>query len=152
MEEKEKEIAIQTVGSTVATAGTGSISFSERSEEFVATKATNHNEILLMEKDWEEIKRKTKLIKIRKHIPIVGAIGGVVASYGIEVIRALAKQETPDYLAFVISILLLLGACMLAKYIPCFSASNNETNQVHLEDLLQLEERIDKEKTKYMKR
>lgn len=149
MKETENGIAIQTMGATVATAGTGSISFGERIEEFVATKATNHNEILLMEKDWDEIKRKTKLIKIHKHIPIVEAIGGVVVTYGIEVIRALTKQETPDYLAFVISILLLIIACVLAKHVPCFSASNNETNQVHLEDLQQLEDRIDKEKIKY---
>lgn len=86
---------------------------------------------------------------IHKHIPIVEAIGGVVVTYGIEVIRALTKQETPDYLAFVISILLLIIACVLAKHVPCFSASNNETNQVHLEDMLQLEDRIDKEKIKY---
>ena len=149
MKEKENKIVIQAADETVVAAGTGSISVSERNEEFFATKATNHNEILLMEKDWEEIKRKTKLIKIHKHIPIVGAIGGAAVSYGIEVVRSLMNKEAPDYTAFVVSILLLMVACVLAKYIPCFSGSNNETNKVHLEDLLQLEDRIDKDKTRH---
>lgn len=151
MENTQKEIVFQNSSDSVATVETGSISYGGRTAAVVSTNATNHNEIFIMEKDWEEIKRKTNLINIRRHIPIVELFTGATATYGIDIIKTLLDGKTPDYSSFAISVMCLIVACIIAKLFPLFSESNNETNLVHLDDLRQLEERIDKDKDKNKK-
>lgn len=115
----------------------------EQNEKIIIRRATNHNEISIMETDWNQIKKKIFQISFTKRLDIFAMLYGATVPYIINIISALVHKETPNYAPLVICIILILSCKFFSKYIPYLSEHTDTENSVHLSDLKNIIEQVD---------
>lgn len=119
------------------------INFTSSDREYTVnrTPKTNHNEVIILSQDWEEIKDKTNKIKF-----VTFSINAYELIIGAMVPNLLDSMKTKDYSGVILCILLLIIVWVLRK-IPILNkilgANNASENQIHLDDIKSKIKRID---------
>lgn len=112
-------------------------------EDVMIRRPANHNEISIMENDWNQIRRKVNKLQISKHFNIPDIILGAIFPYAIDVIGSCLNKDEPNCIPLIICIVLYILSTWLAKKIPILGSDNSEANAVHLNDLNELLDQAD---------
>lgn len=142
MSDTQEEIRISSETS-VLSQDAGTITKSEGKEKFIVKKATNHNEISIMESIWNQIKRKVDLISFQKRIDICILLYGAMIPYIIDIFQSYMKGDTPTYFPLVICFVLIAICKWLSKYCTYLQENRDAINDVHLTDLKNLIDEVD---------
>jgi len=109
---------------------------------------TNHNEVALLQRDWQKIKTLSNRIEIKKYYGIKEAIIGAFLLCFIDVICKLINGIEANFLPIII----VLGLYMLYSFmegkIEFFSPNNNERNSIYLGELNDLINVIENDRNK----
>ena len=145
MSETKQNIVISShEESVLASKGTSStqIEITETNQTIHIVRPANHNEISIMESDWNQIKYKINSIQLKKHLDISSLLIGVFIPYIIDLIGSYAKDESPDYLPVIICTLLYVLFHFLSKKIPFLGEDVTSENIIHLSDVKSLIKQI----------
>ncbi len=107
----------------------------EQDETVTIKRPVNHNEVSLMENDWQRIKDKINAITLKKKIDLSAIVVGAIIPYSIDIIVDFIKNETPNFFPLCICVVLLIIIRFLARYLPWLGEDKVAENKVHLEDL-----------------
>ena len=99
--------------------------------------AASHAEIKLLESDWENISTKIKLIKIKDAVDIKSVLIGAILPCAINFLVHLPNLDSESIISFIIIAILWWGNDFLSSHWGNwpFKTNNNQANKVHLEDL-----------------
>ena len=143
MSDEMLEVSVSSDNSVISS-DQGTITKLEQKEKVTIKRAANHNEISIMESNWTQIKRKIKLISLQKRLDINAILTGAAIPYAIDNINDHIHKESPNYFPFFVCVLLIVIVTLLRKRIPYVGEDSTEINMVHLEDLNNLIEQIEK--------
>ena len=143
MTDEKLDISVSSANSVLPT-DSGTITKLEQEETVTIKRATNHNELSMMESNWLQIKRKINLISLQKRIDVNAILIGAAIPYAIDIITDYIAGKTPNYFPFFICVLLMVACKFLAKIIPYLSEDISAINKVHLDDLQNLVEQVEK--------
>lgn len=128
-------------------------SFTDKRSKFTTTytieRTANHTEISIMKTQWNSICRKIQNIKIKKFtLNLQEIIIGATIPYIIDVFADYLANRTPNYFPVFICIVLLLISIVAKKSIP-FCNDYSKENRIHLDDIKEIIEEIDKMEENY---
>lgn len=111
---------------------------------YILERTANHTEISIMKTQWNNICKKIHAIKIKRFtFNFQEIIIGAVIPYAIDILSDYARGKTPNYFPVFICALLFFANSVVKKIIPIFNDYSTE-NQIHLEDLKEIIDEIDK--------
>lgn len=117
----EENIAIQKAGVAVSTTTEGKFTLDRQEGTFSARQAADHNEIIIMQNDWDEICRKAKAINLKKQFDWISLLWGVAIPYVLEAINNYRNEKPTDYfpLAFCFLLIALFKGVRLPNPFKC---------------------------------
>lgn len=121
----------------------GNIKTIEHDETVTIRRPTNHNEISMMENDWQGIKRKIYALSLKKGLNLSAVVLGAMVPYAIDIIADFINNKSPNYFPLIICVILLILVHFFAKYIPFIGDDQIAENKVHLEDLKNIVRQVD---------
>lgn len=116
----------------------GQIHILEEDEKISIKRATNHNELSIMESDWKELNYKVNSIRFSKIYWIPQMILGAAVSYFVDGVMYWRKGEDVKYLPLVICLALYVLFTIFIK-----NKTDDTSNQVHLNDVKRILKRIE---------
>lgn len=153
----------------------GEIKTTTETRQFTVSSGSNHNEIKILESDWDEICRKAKAISFKKRIDWTSLMWGVAIPLFLETIVEKRAGENPDYLPLVICLLLIIFTTssffqriwrIISKLLEALTSGflkwlgdnigivqisdggNEDENRVHHQDLLNAIDKISQQRKK----
>lgn len=114
-----------------------------QSDDYEIKRKTSHDEIAIMESDWDYLKKKINRITISKGLNIPNILIGVVIPYAISVIDSIVKNEQANYLPLVVSLVLFIITYFVSLKLKVIGDGNSNDNRIHLEDLKEKINEID---------
>ena len=133
--------------SSVDTTDRGGLFTDERSRfttTYTLERTANHTEISIMKTQWNSICKKINAIKIKKFtLNLQEIIVGAAIPYIIDIISDCLTKESPNYFPVFICIVLFFVNSVAKKIIPICNDCSAE-NQIHLDDIKEIIEEIDK--------
>lgn len=124
--------------------GSISTNTSESTTTYKIEKTANHTEISIMKSQWSMICKKINNIKYKSFvINIYELIIGASIPYIIEVFMDYCRGEQPDYFPIFICLLILAITPVVKKFVPIFN-DNSIENDIHLNDIKDIINEIDK--------
>lgn len=136
-------ISYNSASEAVAKAERTQIKKLEHDETVTIKRTANHNEVSIMESEWSQIKRKINAISLKKKFDISSIIVGAIIPYTIDIVADYSNNVTPNYLPLAICAVLFVLAQYLPKVVPFLGENNSAENQVHLNDLKDMIERVE---------
>lgn len=136
----------------VSIAPSGSFSHNAKQVTAEVSVLANHNEIVINENTWEDIVSKLRKIRFRPQINWQEILLGAAIPYAISAFQDFSANRSPNFFPLFVCLILFILGRFLIKVIKAFgfdriadALSDNTTaeNQVRLDDLLDLIERID---------
>lgn len=103
----EENISIQKASVAVSTTTEGKFTLDRQEGTFSARQAADHNEIIIMQNDWDEICRKAKAINLNKQFDWVSLLWGVAIPYVLEAINNYRNEKPTDYFPLALCFLLI---------------------------------------------
>lgn len=152
----EENISIQTASVAVSTTTEGKFILDRQEGTFSARHAADHNEIIIMQNDWDEICRKAKAINLKKQFDWISLLWGVAIPYVLEAINNYRQEKATDYFPLALCFLLiaLLKGTQIRNPFKCkiklslepkegsLELGNSSDNVVHHDDLIKTLDRI----------
>ena len=114
-----------------------------QSDDYEIKRKTSHDEIAIMESDWDYLKKKINRITISKGLNIPNILIGVVIPYAISVIDSIVKDEQANYLPLVVILVLFIITYFVSLKLKVIGDGNSNDNRIHLEDLKEKINEID---------
>ena len=121
----------------------GSITHLEQDEKVTIKRAANHDELSMMESNWNQIKRKINAISLKRTFDVNAVLVGAAIPYAIEIISDYVNKKAPNYFPFFICVFLMVVVKLLSKCVPFLGENNSSVNVVHLDDLKHLIQQIE---------
>ena len=103
----DENISIQKANVAISTTTEGKFTLDRQEGTFSARQAANHNEIIIMQNDWDEICRKAKAINLKKQFDWISLLWGVTIPYILEAINNYRQEKTTDYFPLALCFLLI---------------------------------------------
>lgn len=107
----------------------------EQDETVTIKRPVNHNEVSLMENDWQRIKDKINAITLKKRIDLSAIVVGAIIPYSIDIVVDFINNENPNFFPLFICVVLLIVIRFLTRCVPWLGEDQATENKVHLEDL-----------------
>ena len=114
-----------------------------QSDDYEIKRKTSHDEIAIMESDWDYLKKKINRITINKGLNVPNIMIGVVIPYMINVFDSIVKNEQVNYLPLVVSLVLYIITYSISLKFKVIGDGNSDDNRIHLEDLKEKINEID---------
>lgn len=161
----EENISIQQNSVAVSTTTEGKFTLDRQEGSFTACQAANHNEIIIMQNDWDEICRKAKAIKLRKQFDWISLLWGAAIPYTLEAINNYRNEKPTDYfpLAFCFLLIALFKGVRIPNPFKCkikllferkedsSAVGSDSDNILHHNDLIKTLDRISRYSEKQSK-
>ena len=110
-------------------------SFIQQTDKVFIWRSTNHNELAIMENDWNFIKQKVDKIVIRRSFDWKVFIYGLAFPYIIDIFVKLIHSEQVDVLPVFICAIAYIILWLASFKVDKLKKNNDEENIIHLEDI-----------------
>lgn len=119
-----------------------STSFIRETRDVTISNAATHDEIIITKNEWENICEKIKQITIKRKFDFSNILLGLFFSKGVDLLYDLYKGDLPSLIPITIYGCLCIVYMLLTKYFNIFKIDNDESNQIHLNDIKQWIQKI----------
>lgn len=126
---------------TVLKSDNGTIKMSTN-DDITIKRSVNHNEISILENEWDLIKKNLYKINTSKQFNLPLLVLGAIIPYVIDFIASLSQQKNPDYAPLTIALSVFVISILLKRVFRLFN-DHSESNKIYIDNIKEIISQID---------